>query len=81
MKLYAEITDEDLLFQLIHVLGATFYRPVGNGEYEVVYYTNERTVRYQGKIRPDNVKVLENQGWKVSKIEFDEFNGIIKIAQ
>lgn len=81
MKLFAEIIDEDLLFKLIHELGCTFYRRIGNGEYEILYKSNERTVHYKGKIDNKNVNILEGLGWKVSKIDFDEMDGTVKIIQ
>jgi len=81
MKLYAEITDADLLFKLMHVLGTTFYRLVGDGEIEVVYFSGEKIAHFKGKLEPERLKVLEGSAWKVESIVIDEINGTVKIKQ
>ena len=81
MKLFAEITDEELLFKLIHELGCTFYRRIGKRKYEVVYKSNERTVHYKGAIDQKNATTLEALGWKVSKMKFDDLADTLTIIQ
>lgn len=81
MKLVAEITDEDLLFKLSHVLGATFYRLVGDGEVEVVYFSGEKIVHFKGKMSQEHQVLLEKTAWRVTNIEIDEVEGEVKIKQ
>jgi len=59
MKLIAEIEEEDLLFKLTHVLGATFYKHIGDGQIEVVYFSGEKVVHFKGKLSSDHTKILE----------------------
>ena len=81
MKLIAEIEEEDLLFKLMHVLGATFYRHVGDDLVEVVYFSGEKVVHFKGKLNEEHEKVLESMAWKVSDIQVSEVEGTVKIRQ
>jgi len=81
LKLIADIKDEDLLFKLLHILGATFYRSVGEGAVEVVYFSGEKVVHFKGKLSKEHSMLLEETAWKVAGIEIDELEGTVKIKQ
>jgi len=81
VKLIAEISDADLLFKLMHILGATFWRVVGEDVVEVVYFSGEKVVHFRGKLDVDKRKVLEASAWKVENIEVSEIEGTVKIKQ
>ena len=81
MKLFAEITDEDLLFKLLHELGCTFYRLVGNGETEVVYFSGSKIVHFKGKLQEKNGNVLKATAWEVKRLEVDALEGKVTIEQ
>jgi len=81
MKLIAEIIDEELLFKLVHQLGATFFRTVGEGIVEVVYFSGEKVVHYQGKVTEEHFKLLNATGWPVNSIEVSQVEGTVKIKQ
>jgi len=81
MKLFAKINEADLLFKLMHELGSTFYRHVGDEIVEIAYFSSNRAVYFKGKLSKEEVKTLEATAWKVAKIEIDEFEGIVKIEQ
>jgi hypothetical protein len=81
LKLLAEIEEEDLLFKLMHILGATFYRTIGEGIIEVVYFSGEKVVYFKGKLSDEHLRVLEASAWKVSSIEVSEIDGQVKIRQ
>jgi hypothetical protein len=81
MKLIAEVKEAELLFKMIHTLGTTFYKPVGNGEFEVVYFSGEKIVHFCGKLSDEQVKNLEVSAWKVTEISVDETEGEVKIKQ
>jgi len=81
VKLFLEIDDGDLLFSLLHELGSTFYRPLGNGQLEVLYYSGNRLIHFRGALPADKIKLLEQTAWRVSDIEIDEVNGVVKISQ
>jgi len=81
LKLVAEIKEAELLFKMVHALGSTFYRPIGNGEFEVVYFSGEKIVHFVGKLSEEQIKNLEHTGWKVSEISIDDVEGEVKIKQ
>ena len=81
MKLVAEIKEAELLFKMVHALGTTFYKPIGNGEFEVVYFSGEKIVHFAGKLNDEQIKSLEHTAWKVSEITIDEVEGEVKIKQ
>ena len=81
MKLIADIKDEDLLFKLMHILGATFYRHVGNGDVEVVYFSGEKIVYFKGGLSKEHSTMLEQTAWKVAGIELNELEGTVKVKQ
>jgi hypothetical protein len=83
MKLYAEVSDEDLLFKLIHQLGATFYRTLDHekGIIEIVYLSGEKYAYYKGKISDEHYKLLNATGWPVNEIQINEAEKEVKIIQ
>ena len=81
MELIAKIKDENLLFNLIHELGSTFYKPLGRNRYLVVYFSGTRFTIFEGKLSEEKRKLLEQIAWKVDSIEIDEINQTVKIVQ
>ena len=81
MKLVAEIKEAELLFKMVHALGTTFYKPCGDGTFEVVYFSGEKIVHFVGKLNENQIKVLEQTAWKVAEITVDELVGEVKIRQ
>jgi hypothetical protein len=81
LRLIAEVKDAELLFKMVHTLGTTFYKPIGNGEFEVVYFSGEKIVHFIGKLSEEQIKSLEHTGWKVSEIVVNEVEGEVKIRQ
>jgi hypothetical protein len=81
MKLVAEIKEAELLFKMVHTLGTTFYKIIGNGEFEVVYFSGEKIVHFIGKLNEEQTKSLEHSAWKVNEIVVDEQEGEVKIKQ
>jgi len=81
VKLVAEIKEAELLFKMVHTLGTTFYKPCGNGTFEVVYFGGEKIVHFNGKLSEEQIKSLEQIGWKVSEICVDDVEGEVKIRQ
>jgi len=81
LKLVAEIKDEDLLFKLMHSLGSTFFKPIANGETEVVYFSGEKFAHYKGKLSKEKESILEKTAWKVSEIIINEVEDKVTIKQ
>jgi len=81
LRLIAEVKDAELLFKMVHTLGTTFFRVVGNGEFEVVYFSGEKIVHFTGKLSEEQIRSLEHSGWKVSEIVVNEAEGEVKIRQ
>jgi len=81
MKLVAEIKEAELLFKMVHALGTTFYKPCGDGTFEVVYFSGEKIVHFIGKLSENQIKLLEQTAWKVTEITVDEVEGEVKIRQ
>ena len=81
MKLVAEIKEAELLFKMVHALGTTFYKPIGTGDFEVVYFSGEKIVHFVGRLNENQIKVLEQTAWKVAEITVDEVEGEVKIRQ
>jgi hypothetical protein len=80
-QLVAEIVDEDLFRKAIHEAGTIFYRKLENGEYELVYFSGSRIVRFHGKLSKEFGDYVEAVGFGVTEIEIDPANFIIKIKQ
>jgi len=81
LKLVAEIKEAELLFKMVHALGTTFYKPIGNGEFEIVYFSGEKIVHFNGRLSESQIKILEQTAWKVTEITVDELEGEVKIRQ
>jgi len=78
--LQAKISNPDLLFEIIHALGQTFYRKL-NGEYEVVYFSGSKAVYFKGKLSKQEAEKLRNLGFEVSKLEVDEEGKVVRIEE
>ena len=59
--LQAKISNPDLLFEIIHALGQTFYRKL-NGEYEVVYFSGSKAIYFKGKLSKQEAEKLKQKG-------------------
>jgi len=81
LRLIGKISEPSLLFDLIHELGITFYKCLGNKEYEVVYFSGHKILYFKGKLSEEEIKKLKNFGYEVKKIELFEEEGIVKIEQ
>ena len=81
LRLTARITDEDLFFKLQHELGCTFWRVIGNGENEIVYFSGSKIVYYKGRLSQSHAELLKGSAWQVSKIAVDEDDGRVHIEQ
>jgi hypothetical protein len=83
MKLYAEVSDEDLLFKLIHQLGATFFRTIDQEKdiIEIVYLSGEKYAYYKGTVSEEHWKLLNAVGYPVDEIEINEAEKEVKIIQ
>jgi len=81
MKLFAEIKDEDLFFKLQHELGCSLYRVVGNGEYEIVYFSGSKLVYFKGKLSDTHKELLKASAWEVKSIAVDADEGYVRIEQ
>lgn len=81
LRLFAKINDESLLFDLIHELGASFYKQLGDGTTEVLYFSGSKIVHFKGKITPQNLEKLKTLAWQVQDMEIDETSGFVKIKQ
>jgi hypothetical protein len=81
VRLFAEVSDEELLGKLMHELGSTFYRQTEQGVYEIVYFSANRIVRYHGKLTEKMAELIKASGYKVARIEIDEISQTVKISQ
>ena len=80
-QLVAEIADEELFRKAMHEAGTIFYRKLENGEYELVYFSGSRIVRFRGKLSKEFGDHIEAVGFPVAEIEVDPANFLIKIKQ
>jgi len=81
LKLTARISDEDLFFKLMHELGTTLYRNIGDGSMEIVYFSGSKLVYFKGKLSDEHKEMLKANGWEVRRIDIDPDEGIVKIEQ
>jgi len=82
-QLLAEVYDEELFRKSLHELGMLFYRCVNaaKGEYELVYFSGSRIVKYAGAVKQELIDYIEAVGFPVEKVEIDESAGIIRVSQ
>jgi len=79
-KLIAKIKSPELLFQLAHELGSTFYT-VEKGKYKVIYFSGRKIILFDGEMDENYSKRLEMIGYRVSKIKVDEEEGMVYIEE
>lgn len=85
MKLFAKITDPNLLWKSMHELGFTFYRITkmisGTSKVEVLYFAGSRCIYFEGEMNQEEVQRLKALAFPAKKIDFDEYLGVVKIEQ
>jgi len=80
-QLFLDTHNEELFSKTTSELGTIFFKALGNGKYEIVYFSGSRLARFIGKPRKQLLKLCEACGYPVDVIEIDESFGTLKIIQ
>ena len=81
MKLFAKISDPEILLKSLIEAGTAFYRVVERGLVEAVYYSTSRTIYFMGELSKEELKTLKAFAVKMESFRIDEFNGVIEVSQ
>lgn len=80
-RLVACLTDPDLLFDLMHELGTSFYCKMGKDAWRVVYFAGNRELHFEGNLTEKQLGRLKENSVEVSEITVNELQGEIQITQ
>ena len=81
MRLFAKVSDPDLLLRSLNEAGTAFYRPVGGKVVEAVYFSASRTIYFLGELTPRQYESLKGQAYPAERISVDERWGTIMVDQ
>lgn len=81
MRLFAKVSDPELLLRSLNEAGTAFYRPVRGNIVEAVYFSASRTIHFLGEFTPRQYDSLRGQAYPAERIDVDEQRGIIMVAQ
>ena len=81
MRLFAKITDAELMWKSMHELGTTFYRMLSRDEVEILYFSGNRAIHFKGRMSQNGIEKLKALAFPVSRIELNESLGVVKIEQ
>jgi hypothetical protein len=80
-KLIVLTKNVDTILHLMNELGTCYYCDLGKGEYRVVYFSNSRECFFEGSLTQDQLKQIQEDSHKVSKITVNEEAGEIRIEE
>lgn len=81
MKLLAKITSPDLFLKMLNELGVAFYRKLGDGYVEAVYFSSNRMVIFRGKLSSEQMEALRGQAYRVEEINLDSRRDLVEVSQ
>jgi len=85
LKLFAKISDADLFLKGLNEAGTAFYHVVSqtNEEtrVEAVYFSSNRTVYFNGDVKPAQLQALRTQAYPAELIRLDEDREQVEILQ
>jgi hypothetical protein len=85
LKLFAKISDPDLFLKGLNEAGTAFYHVVSqtNEEtrVEAVYFSSNRTVYFNGDVKPAQLQALRTQAYPAELIRLDEDREQVEILQ
>lgn len=81
MRLFAKVSDPELLLRSLNEAGTAFFRPVRGNVVEAVYFSASRTIYFLGELSPRQYESLRGQAYPAARISVDEQRGTIVIAQ
>jgi len=85
LKLFAKISDPDLFLKGLNEAGTAFYHIVSqtNEEtrVEAVYFSSNRTVYFNGDVKPAQLQALRTQAYPAELIRLDEDREQVEILQ
>lgn len=62
MRLFAKVSDPELLLKSLNEAGTAFYRLVEGNIVEAVYFSTSRTIYFLGELTPRQYEVPEGSG-------------------
>lgn len=86
-QLFLDTSDAELFSKATCELGTVFYRQIdGDGvkepqQFEIVYFSGSRIVRYVGKADNKLVKLCKACGYEVDVIDIDDARGTLKVIE
>ena len=80
-KLIVLTKNVDTILRLMNELGISYYCELGKDEYRVVYFSNSRQCFFEGHLAGEQLKQIQQDSHKVSKITVDENAGEIRIEE
>jgi len=89
MKLFAKVSDPDLLLRSLNEQGAAFYRRVGEGgegdgsrmSVEAVYFSASRIIYFRGGLTAQQFEILKSQAHRVKGLIINDKLGLIEVNQ
>jgi len=88
MRLLAEIKTPGVLLESISELGESYWRRKGAPEgeeqpeeYEVVYFSSNRLIHFEGALSPEQLKRVQAQATQVQQILINTELGELRIVE
>jgi len=81
MKLFAKVSDPELLLKSLNEAGTAFYRIVEGNTIEAVYFSTSRTVYFVGELTPKQYDTLKAQAYRAERFHINEQTGTIEVSQ
>ena len=88
MRLLAEIKTPGVLLESISEMGESYWRRLGAPEgqeqpeaYEVVYFSSNRLIHFQGALSPEQLKRVQAQATEVQQILINTELGELRIVE
>jgi len=81
MRLFARVSDPDLLLKSLNEAGIAFYRVVEGNLVEAVYFSSSRSVYFYGGLTPQQLEMLKAQAFPAKSLRVNTNRGDIEVDQ
>ena len=81
MRLFAKVSDPELLLRSLNEMGTAFYRPVKGEIVEAVYFSASRAIYFLGKLNREQYEVLKSQAHPAKRFRLNGQREIIEVDQ
>jgi len=81
LRLFAKISDPELLIRSLNEKGTAFFRTIEGETVEAVYFSSNKAIYFKGELSLQQYGILKAQAYRAKRFKLDENMKIIEVDQ